>query len=236
MAQQPYGVSFLPNGDQRYQRPGTTGASPVQEAIRVLSLRVPRVVGSTPMAPLALLTGQGGGGAPSGVVETLLRALAPPQSPATPPVAAVPTPASMPPPAQVQAPAPAQPATPPLMGARAPAAAPAGAPAAPAGAGLSPELASLAGAQAAQMVRPQVTGAPSGAPAAPPSGAFTPYTNAPTPNITIGEQPGEATTYTPPSERLMPGGGLNGGDPDAETRRLLQQVASALGRQQRGMF
>lgn len=236
MAQQPYGVSFLPNGDQRYQRPsGGTGASPVQEAIKVLSLRVPRVVGSTPLAPLALLTGQGGGGAPSGVVETLLRALAPPQSPSAPPVAAVPTPATLPPAAQVQTPAPAQPAPPPMMGARAPVAATAGAPAAPASGGLSPELASLAGAQAAQMVRPQVTGAPSGAPAAPPSGQFTPYTNAPTPNITIGEQPGDATTYTPPSQRLTPGG-PDGTDPDAETRRLLQQAAMMLGRQQRGAF
>jgi hypothetical protein len=235
MAQQPYGVSFLPNGDQRYQRPGTAGASPVQEAIKVLSLRVPRVVGSTPLAPLALLTGQGGGGAPSGVVETLLRALAPPQSPATPPVAAVPSPATLPQAASVQAPAPAQPATPPLMGARTPTSAPAGQSAAPASAGLSPELTSLAGAQAAQMVRPQVSGAPSGAPAAPPSGAFTPYTQAPTPNITIGEQPGEATTYTPPSQRLTPGG-PNENDPDFETRRLLQQAAALMGRQQRGVF
>ena len=91
MAQQGFGVSFLPSGDQRYTRTGQAETNPVQEAVKILSLRVPRVVGATPMAPLALLSGQGGGGLPSGVVETLLRALTPPE-PSVPPVAAVPGP------------------------------------------------------------------------------------------------------------------------------------------------
>jgi hypothetical protein len=89
MAQSGFGVSFLPGGDASYTRPTSGNASPIQEAIKVLSLRVPRVVGSTPLTPLALLTGQGGGGLPSGLVETLLRSLTPPAG--TPPVASVPT-------------------------------------------------------------------------------------------------------------------------------------------------
>jgi len=40
-----------------------------------LSLRVPRVVGANPLAPLALLRGQGGGGLPPGMIEQLLRTL-----------------------------------------------------------------------------------------------------------------------------------------------------------------
>lgn len=74
-----FGVSFLPGGDQRYQRPedqqGPLGAAPLQEAIKILSLRVPRVVGANPLAPLALLGGQGSGGMQPGQLATLMRTL-----------------------------------------------------------------------------------------------------------------------------------------------------------------
>lgn len=80
MADNGFGVSFLPNGDQRYQRPGLGGGAPgglapIQEAIKVISMRVPRVVGANPLAPLALLGGQGAQGLPNGLLEQLLRTL-----------------------------------------------------------------------------------------------------------------------------------------------------------------
>lgn len=59
------GVSFQPgaNGDNGQQsgqsRPAGHG---VQEAIKILSLRLPRVVGAHALAPMPLLTSQGSGG------------------------------------------------------------------------------------------------------------------------------------------------------------------------------
>lgn len=74
-----FGVSFLPGGDQLYKRPeeaqGPLGRAPLQEAIRILSLRVPRVVGANPLAPLALLGSQGGAGLQPGQLATLMRTL-----------------------------------------------------------------------------------------------------------------------------------------------------------------
>ena len=74
-----FGVSFLPNGDQRFQRPqdqpGGTGRAPLQEAVKILSMRVPRVVGANPLAPLALLNAPGGGGLQPGQLEQLMRTL-----------------------------------------------------------------------------------------------------------------------------------------------------------------
>lgn len=59
----PLGRSFAPNSDQMSQRPpGGAGQSPVQEAVRVLSLRLPRVVGASAPAPGALMGGMGGQG------------------------------------------------------------------------------------------------------------------------------------------------------------------------------
>jgi hypothetical protein len=58
------GVSFEPGqpGSQNTQKPaGNTG---VQEAIKVLSLRLPKVVGARAMAPQALLDSPGSGGNP----------------------------------------------------------------------------------------------------------------------------------------------------------------------------
>ena len=74
-----FGVSFLPNGDQRFQRPqdqpGGTGRAPLQEAVKILSMRVPRVVGANPLAPMALLNAPGGGGLQPGQLEQLMRTL-----------------------------------------------------------------------------------------------------------------------------------------------------------------
>lgn len=78
------GLSFSPLGADPSKRPtDTTQNAPIQEAIRVLSMRVPRMNGSAPsVAPNALLSGQGSGGlAPGGTggttmgLEQLLRKL-----------------------------------------------------------------------------------------------------------------------------------------------------------------
>src|SRR5688572_3321475 len=57
------GVNFQPgggpNGNPEQPRNGNAG---VQEAIKILSLRLPKVVGAQAAAPMALLTSQGGGG------------------------------------------------------------------------------------------------------------------------------------------------------------------------------
>lgn len=79
MADNGFGVSFLPNGDQRYQRPqdqaGGLGRAPLQEAVKILSMRVPRVVGANPLAPLALLQSPGSAGLQPGQLEQLMRTL-----------------------------------------------------------------------------------------------------------------------------------------------------------------
>ena len=78
------GVSFIPSGDEGQQQgamgPGAApGVPPLQSAIRLLSMRLPRFGGGmspASMAPGALLGGQGGaamGGA--GSLEAMLRAL-----------------------------------------------------------------------------------------------------------------------------------------------------------------
>lgn len=56
-----FGVSFLPGGDGsgNQARPQT---DPVQQAIQMLSLRLPRVVGAQGMSPAPLLQSPGGGG------------------------------------------------------------------------------------------------------------------------------------------------------------------------------
>ena len=84
----PYGFSFLPNGDGEYRRP-QSGGSPLQQAIQVLSLRVPRVVGSTPLAPLSLLTSQGGAGMPEGLLRRMEQSLPGANAPTQPPVASL---------------------------------------------------------------------------------------------------------------------------------------------------
>ena len=67
---QPYGVSFTPTNqalqeqDQMQGQFGAPGAPRGQEAIRVLQLRLPRVVGGGGIAPAPLLGAPGGMGAP----------------------------------------------------------------------------------------------------------------------------------------------------------------------------
>lgn len=60
------GQSFFPGGDeqQRMQEGGAGPVNPVQEAIKVLSLKLPRFLGNAP-APPQLLTSLGGGGMPT---------------------------------------------------------------------------------------------------------------------------------------------------------------------------
>jgi hypothetical protein len=77
------GRSFAPNDDPTSQRRGPSPA-PIQEAIRVMSLQMPRVVGANSPNPAALMSqmggqmngGQGLGGPTSNpIIEQLLRAL-----------------------------------------------------------------------------------------------------------------------------------------------------------------
>lgn len=60
------GISFQPTDDKGYNPGGqprsAAPSNPVQEAIKVLSLRLPKVVGAQGMAPSPLLTSQGSGG------------------------------------------------------------------------------------------------------------------------------------------------------------------------------
>jgi hypothetical protein len=77
----PLGQSFAPTDRNLTERRGPSQA-PIQEAIRVLSLQMPRVVGASSPSPAALLAGQpgvggGGIGGPTSnpIIEQLLRAL-----------------------------------------------------------------------------------------------------------------------------------------------------------------
>lgn len=80
------GVNFQPgsyqngeNGQNGQARPGGSG---VQEAIRILSLRLPKVVGAQAISPMALLTSQGSGGnRVDSVVNQVLSRLMPEQRP-----------------------------------------------------------------------------------------------------------------------------------------------------------
>lgn len=77
-----YGLSFQPGGDQNGQGgQNGRGQTPVQQAIQLLSLRLPSVVGARAIAPQALLNapggaGLGGGGMTVEAALALLRKLA----------------------------------------------------------------------------------------------------------------------------------------------------------------
>jgi len=76
------GVNFQPGSlDQEQQRRQQSqgSAQGVQEAIKVLSLRLPKVVGAQSIAPSALLNSQGGGGSPhvDSIVESVMAKMFP---------------------------------------------------------------------------------------------------------------------------------------------------------------
>lgn len=81
------GVNFQPgqHGDGQNSNGGARPGSGVQEAIKVLSLRLPRVVGAQAAAPMALLNSQGGNGRVDSVVNQVMQRIAPPQG-MTPPM------------------------------------------------------------------------------------------------------------------------------------------------------
>jgi hypothetical protein len=79
MPSQGFGVSFLPGADQQLNggngRPGAP-QDRVQEAIQVLSLRLPKVFGARAIVPNALATGPGGMGQPGASGNATAQALA----------------------------------------------------------------------------------------------------------------------------------------------------------------
>lgn len=83
------GVNFQPGmpsaSGQGKPRGGTSNGGGVQEAIKVLSLRLPRVVGAQAISPQALLSSPGGGGSRvDSVVNQVLAKYFPTQSPSQP--------------------------------------------------------------------------------------------------------------------------------------------------------
>jgi len=64
------GVTFAPGSQNPTQQ--KTGAPPLQEAIKLLSLRLPKVVGANSPIPQQLLTAPGGMGAPDPTGNPLL--------------------------------------------------------------------------------------------------------------------------------------------------------------------
>lgn len=228
MAMPNYGVTFLPQGDALYRQKGQQpqGSAPVQEAVKVLSLRVPNVLGANPLAPLALLTAPGSGEVPAGLLQQLLRqqgllgappapTTAAPSSPMTPP-----TPSSAP----VSAPAPPPVPQPTVAGVGATGAAeapPMGiAPATPMPGSFQPPPQSS---QPIPSVLPSVTGAGTSAPLQPsiptlPMLPNQPAPSIPPPRVTPGALPGQPgppplpapvpPPVTEPEPMAMPDAGL----------------------------
>ena len=80
----PLGLSFLPPDPSARYGPGgggAPGASPIQQAIQLLALHLPRVMGATSPIPTPLLQSLGGGGlmggGGEGLQEVLRRLMAP---------------------------------------------------------------------------------------------------------------------------------------------------------------
>lgn len=102
------GASFQPGLDERERMQGQPGARPnagggVQEAIKVLSLRLPKVVGAQAVSPQALLSSQGSRGNRSvdSIVESVLQQMFPSGGAAQ-------TPVPSPVPAETSSPSPVQ--------------------------------------------------------------------------------------------------------------------------------
>lgn len=73
-----FGVSFAPTQDNAAMGQRNGQLSGVPQAVQVLSLALPRVVGARPVAPQSLLTAQGGQGvdpAASAVLASLMKLL-----------------------------------------------------------------------------------------------------------------------------------------------------------------
>jgi hypothetical protein len=89
------GVNFQPGGGQDLQAQNQQRPSPgsgVQEAIKVLSLRLPKVVGAQAAAPMALLGGSGTGGSRiDSVVNQVLSRIMPTGQPQQTPTAQIPS-------------------------------------------------------------------------------------------------------------------------------------------------
>ncbi len=91
------GVNFQPGtpgyGEQGPSRPQSGSNQGVQEAIKVLSLRLPKVVGARSVAPAPLLTSQGSGGSPhvDSIVESVLARVFPGRTSPTPTAPMFPT-------------------------------------------------------------------------------------------------------------------------------------------------
>lgn len=79
------GKSFQPGEDKAVQA-GEARGSGVQEAIKVLSLRLPKVVGAQAATPMPLLQSQGSGGNPrvDSIVQSVLSKIFPTQGPSGP--------------------------------------------------------------------------------------------------------------------------------------------------------
>jgi hypothetical protein len=211
MAMPTYGVTFLPQGDALYRKGdgGATGTAPLQEAVRVLSLRVPNVIGNNPMAPLALLNAPGGKDVPAGLLQQLLRQQgvmgqqpAPGSDVGGPEPQTGPDTAPSPSGSEIAS---APVSSPTVAGPGAPGASEA----APAPIGAATPLSSLLGSAPSQMpsgvptVRPTVTGGQTSAPLQPatptlPLQPNQPVPAIPTPRVTPGALPGLPEPPAPP--------------------------------------
>lgn len=102
------GVNFQPGSGFGGQTRKADSRAPegVQEAIKVLSLRLPKVVGAQAVSPQALLTSQGSGGNPNvdSLVEKVLQRVFPSQTGGSPAPAAPMIPTAEPPPMQQEGP------------------------------------------------------------------------------------------------------------------------------------
>jgi hypothetical protein len=72
----PIGASFAPGQDPNQQQQGSQGV-PLQEAIRLLALRLPRVFGAQAVSPGALLSGPGGSALGNPLAALVLQSLMP---------------------------------------------------------------------------------------------------------------------------------------------------------------
>jgi hypothetical protein len=72
------GVSFAPTTDNAAMGPKNGSLAGVPQAIQVISMQLPRLLGARPVAPGSLLGSQGGGGNPvvqSALLQTILKSL-----------------------------------------------------------------------------------------------------------------------------------------------------------------